>query len=104
MEVLTFEEIKALQKKKHKYQAKPIETKDGRFDSKKEWERWEQLKLLNKAKAISRLSRKRSCCTFKLRDIEGTIICKYVADFVYTENGQRIAEYLRTAGLLDTGG
>ena len=80
-------------KKRHKYRAKPVRTADGYFPSRKEFKRWEQLKLLEMAGEIYRLSRKREDCTFPLYGSDGTTkVCDYVADYVYEENLQKVAE------------
>lgn len=79
-------------KGRHKYRAKPQVTEDGRFDSKRELARWEQLKLLEQAETISNLNRNRKDCTFVLHGVNGSPICKYIADFLYDENGQSVAE------------
>ena len=69
---------------------------DGiKFDSKKEANRWCELQLLEKAGIISNLQRQ---VTFELipRQLEnGKVIekaLKYIADFVYDENGQQVVE------------
>lgn len=76
----------------HKYRAKPQRTEDGYFPSKKELKRWNELKLLEKAGAISHLTRNTKETTFPLTGLDGSTVCKYVADFVYRESGERIAE------------
>lgn len=73
----------------NKYHNKKIDTPDGKFDSKYEYQKWCELKLLEKNRIISNLQRqvkfeliptiKTSCET--LRSIS------YYADFVYIENG-----------------
>lgn len=80
----------------NKYNAKRI-TIDGKtFDSKKEANRYSELKLLEKAGAISDLETQ---VTFDLIpkqvDDSGKVVeraCTYKADFVYTENGKRVVE------------
>lgn len=72
----------------HKYRAKPQVTEDGRFDSKKELKRWGELKLLQQAGEIYSLTRDRKYLTFELHAVDGTLACKYVGDFRYTENGK----------------
>ncbi len=58
------------------------------FDSKKEAGRWCELLLLEKAGAISTLSRQ---VPF-LIVINGVRVCKYTADFTYIENGVLVVE------------
>lgn len=77
---------------RHKYKAKPQVTEDGRFDSKRELKRWGELKLLQQVGEIMALSRDRKQCTFPLYATDGSEVCKYIADFVYVEKGQQVAE------------
>jgi hypothetical protein len=79
-------------KKRHKYAAEPQITDDGRFDSKRELKRWGELKLLQTSGEITGLTRDRKSCTFSLHAANGSEVCKYVADFVYVENGKKVAE------------
>lgn len=58
------------------------------FDSKREAKRWTELLWLEKTGVISALERQRS---FTLT-VAGHKICRYVADFVYLENGKQIVE------------
>lgn len=78
--------------KRHKYKAEPQVTEDGRFDSKREMKRWSELKLLEQCGQISELARGRQACTFPLYAVDGSEVCKYIADFVYIEEGKQIAE------------
>lgn len=65
------------------------------FDSKKEAARWQELKLLERAHEISNLRRQ---VKYELipNQYEGTKLLergiKYIADFVYEENGQTVVE------------
>ncbi len=92
--------------KKNKYRSKKI-TRDGlTFDSHKEYRRFCDLLLLEKAGAITDLKRQveyvlipaqREPDTVGKRGgiIKGKVIehkCSYVADFVYTENGKTVVE------------
>ena len=80
-----------------KYHNRKITTQDGTFDSLKEYRRWQELKILQKAGAISDLQRQG---TFVLipnqRDQRtGELLeraVKYVADFVYSDEGFTIVE------------
>ena len=82
-----------------KYHATKVQSKDGEFDSKREYARWCELKLLERAGKISDLRRQ---IQFELipgaYEIQnGRRVCverpvKYIADFVYYEKGQRIVE------------
>lgn len=58
------------------------------FASKAELKRWLDLKNLERAGVIKGLQRQVS---FTLAH-NGVMLCKYVADFVYTENGKPIVE------------
>ena len=58
------------------------------FDSKRESIRYCELKLLAKAKKIQNL---RLQVPYVIR-VNGEKICKYIADFVYVEDGQEIVE------------
>lgn len=62
---------------------------DGiRFDSKKEARRWGELLALHKAGRITALQRQ---VRIPIR-LNGELICKYIADFVYVEGGERVIE------------
>ena len=89
-----------------KYHSRKI-TRDGiTFDSVKEYKRYTELLLLEKAGAIQDLKRQvefvlisaqREPDTVGKRGgiIKGKVIeqkCSYVADFVYTENGKTVVE------------
>lgn len=58
------------------------------FDSRKEADRWAQLKILERAGIIHNLRRQVS---YRL-EIAGQLICTYRADFVYNEAGCEIIE------------
>lgn len=104
-----------------KYGAKKIVTDEGTFDSKKEFERWQQLKLLVVGGCVRRLRRqvpyellpeqREPSWTGKRGAIhKGKVIersCTYIADFVYEEKrgddwvhvvedckGMRTADYI----------
>ena len=63
---------------------------DGQvFDSKREAGRWTELRMLERSKIISNLERQK---TFELR-VNGVLICKYRADFVYLDQqGRQVVE------------
>lgn len=89
-----------------KYGAKKVVADGITFDSKKEYRRYCELKLLEKSGAISELQRQikyilipsqREPDTIGPRGgvKKGKVIekeCAYIADFVYKENGQTIVE------------
>jgi hypothetical protein len=74
--------------KRNKYRNRPTIVDGVRFDSAGEAKRWGELCLLQRAKMITGLDRQ---VTFKL-GCNGVHICKYIADFVYDENGERVVE------------
>jgi hypothetical protein len=71
-----------------KYRAKPVVVDNIRFASQKEAKRYGELKLLQMAGNISDLKLQER---FSI-EINGVHICDYLADFCYTENGERITE------------
>lgn len=82
----------------NKYGNKKITVDGMTFDSKKEYWRWCELKLLEKAGAITGLERQhRFMLVPRQKDINGKIlereIC-YIADFVYTDKqtGETVVE------------
>ena len=91
---------------KNKYHSKKIIKDDLVFDSKKEYLRFCELVLLEKAGKISDLKRQVKFVLIPAQrepdkigkrggKIKGALIereCAYKADFVYTENGQTVVE------------
>lgn len=90
----------------NKYHAKRIPTEDGVFDSRKEYRRWQELKVMCAAGYITDLQRQ---VKFELipcqREADiigpkgghkpGKVIEKavtYIADFTYTEDGKFVVE------------
>ena len=70
---------------KNKYRNQPVvDPEHGRFDSKREYARFLELRLLERGKEIHGLKRQ---VPFAL-NVQGHHICKYIADFTYTERGQ----------------
>lgn len=81
---------------KSKYRSRKITTKDGVFDSKKEYGRYCQLSLLENAGEIQGLRRQ---VPFELipsqKGENGKVIerpCRYLADFVYIQDGKQVVE------------
>lgn len=73
-----------------KYGNKRIPTDDGWFDSQREFRRWGELKLLERAGKISELKRQ---VDFELiPSIGGMRKIIYRADFVYVKDGKRVVE------------
>lgn len=69
------------QQRRNKYGAEKTEV-DGRvFASKREAERYQELKILEQAGEIKDL-----ICQWRYRlEVNGTLICHYIADFVYVD-------------------
>lgn len=71
-------------------------TRDGEtFDSVKEYRRFCELRLLEKAGAVTDLQRQVKFELIPAQRIDGKVAeraCSYVADFVYMENGQQVVE------------
>ena len=66
---------------------------DGeKFDSRRELKRWLELKILERAKEITHLSRQ---VTYPIK-IGDALICKYIADFEYMERGQLVVEDVKS--------
>lgn len=73
-----------------KYNNKRINTEDGWFDSKREYARWCELKMLERAGRIKGLQRQVS---FELiPKLCGYRPIVYKADLVYEENGKKVVE------------
>ena len=79
-----------------KYHNKKVLTPDGVFDSIKEYNRWCELTLLQRAGKISDLQRQVRIELIPTQRAEnGKVIefpANYIADFVYTENGRQVVE------------
>jgi hypothetical protein len=83
---------KTVEKKKggrfSKFNAIAVETEYGRFDSKLEYQRFLELQLMERAGLISDLRRQ-----IKYPLVLGdTLVCTYIADFVYLKNGTEVVE------------
>lgn len=78
-----------------KYGNRKVETEDGIFDSVKEYSRWQELKLMERAGEIYELQRQVPFVVIPAqRDDRGKLIereVKYIADFTYREKcGNRL--------------
>lgn len=65
------------------------------FDSKKEANRWIELKLLERAGQITDLERQVKYTLIPSQRIDGKVVERaitYTADFVYLENGEKVVE------------
>ena len=73
-----------------KYGNRKVTTPDGTFDSVKEYSRWQELKLLQRAGEIHDLQRQVPFVLIpKQKDEHGKVVereLKYIADFVYLAN------------------
>lgn len=78
-----------------KYHSRKI-TKDGiTYDSVKEYRRFCELSLLQKAGKVTDLQRQVKFELIPSQRIDGKVVerpCHYVADFVYTQDGERVVE------------
>ena len=81
--------------KKSKYYNKKVTYDGEKFDSIKEARRYQELKLLLRAGAISDLRLQVPYELIPAQYINGKCVeraVKYIADFVYTENGKEVVE------------
>lgn len=79
----------------NKYNSRKVETKDGKFDSKAEFERWKQLKQMQKDGEIHQLKRQVKFELIPAQKINGKTIeraCSYIADFTYYYKGSFVVE------------
>lgn len=78
-----------------KYRSRKV-TRDGMtFDSLKEYRRFCELSLLEKAGKVTGLQRQVKFELIPSQRINGKVVeraCSYLADFVYTENGRQVVE------------
>ena len=78
-----------------KYHSKKITANGQTFDSQREYRRFRELLLLERARAITGLQRQVKFELIPSQRIGGKVVeraCSYVADFVYIENGQKVVE------------
>ncbi len=78
--------------RRSKYKNVITEVDGIKFHSKKEAARWSVLFLLEKAGKIRNLERQ---VAFKL-EVNGVPICKYIADAVYLEDGEKVVEDVKS--------
>lgn len=79
----------------HKYKAKKTEYDGIMFDSKKEAQRYAELKLLERAGVIKNLQRQVTYTLIPAQRIDGKVAeraCTYKADFTYEQCGSTIVE------------
>ena len=78
-----------------KYGSRKITVDGITFDSRKEYFRWHELSLLEKAGVVSQLQRQVKFELLPSQRVAGKVVERpvhYVADFVYQENGQTVVE------------
>lgn len=78
-----------------KYHAKKTELDGITFDSRKEADRYAELKLLERSGAIHNLQRQVRYELIPAQKKDGKTVeraCHYIADFVYEENGKTVVE------------
>lgn len=76
----------------NKYRNTKVITQDGVFGSKREYRRYLDLLLLQRAWKISRLETQ---VPYRL-EVNGYLICKYVADFTYTASMFLVVEDVKS--------
>ena len=78
-----------------KYKNKKVKYDGMVFDSLKEYNRYKELKILERAGAIEDLRTQVKYILIPSQYLNGKCIereCSYIADFVYTENGKKVVE------------
>lgn len=78
-----------------KYHAEKTELDGIVFDSKKEAQRYAELKLLERSGAIHNLQRQVRYELIPAQKTDGKTVeraCHYIADFVYEDNGKTVVE------------
>ncbi|MBQ5655955.1 MAG: DUF1064 domain-containing protein [Bacteroidaceae bacterium] len=78
-----------------KYHSKKVVVDGISFDSRKEANRYRELKLLERAGKITELKRQIKYILIPSQRIDGKVVerpCAYVADFVYKKDGEVIVE------------
>ena len=78
-----------------KYGNRRFVSEDGTFDSLKEFRRWQELKLMQRAGVIHDLKRQVPFELIPAQKENGKVIERavtYKADFTYTENGETVVE------------
>lgn len=82
-------------KSKNKYGAKKVTVDGIQFDSRKEANRYCELKLLERCGAITNLELQKEFMLIPAQRVDGKVVeraVKYKADFVYKENGKTVVE------------
>lgn len=82
-----------------KYRNTKIETEDGKFDSKREYKRWLELKHMQETGTIKYLRRQTKFELIPHQKIDGKVVelaCNYVADFTYFCGGVFVVEDVKS--------
>jgi hypothetical protein len=84
--------------KTNKYRNQPVTVDGVKFDSKKEYARWQQLKMLESAGKVSNLRRQVSFELAPAVTLHGRKkpALRYVADHAYEENGVMVYEDVKS--------
>lgn len=86
--------------RKPKYRNHNIENEDGKFDSAKEYRRFKELQILQRAGVISDLTCQAVYVLAESvkfsNEARSKPALKYVADFQYTENGKLVVEDVKS--------
>ena len=97
---MNLKEYQRMTGQRHKYHNQPTMLDDILFDSKKEAMRYAELKMLEKAGAITDLKRQvpyelQPAFYHKGKRVQAI---RYIADFVYTEDGNQVIEDVKSDG------
>ena len=79
----------------NKYKSRKVTVDGITFDSQKEYRRFRELSLLERAGKITELQRQVKFELIPSQRMDGKVVeraCSYVADFVYMENGKKVVE------------
>lgn len=83
-----------------KYRSRKITVNGEVFDSKKEYKRFVELTLLERAGKITNLQRQVKFELLPSQRIDGKVVerpVRYIADFVYEQDGQTIVEDVKSS-------
>lgn len=78
-----------------KYHARKIVREGMAFDSVKEYNRYCELRLIERSGAITDLQRQVKFVLLPVQRVDGKVVeraCTYIADFVYKERGETVVE------------
>lgn len=83
-----------------KYHARKIVREGMAFDSVKEYNRYCELRLIERSGAITDLQRQVKFVLLPVQRVDGKVVeraCTYIADFVYKERGETVVEDVKSA-------